>query len=263
MVRNNNSSCLQLTSTWTQDAEDQIPEHRTQAAGCRIDSSSSTNHNRFIVTGGRDVTGEATATAWMITNKRTTTTTKILPDLLIPRYSHGCIVDEQNNYVYVMGGYNWSGRMIKSVEVLDLQHPSRGWKMVKAMPHPRAPLVVECCVNNGNGRRSVYLMGGSSASVVDCYHLDTNQWESLYDVPALPVPDAWIAGSTVVSRRYICLIGEDTPVTGQCVMALDISTERWVSPRNSIPSLQVDPVYSEALASIHYQNSSSSSSSSV
>lgn len=235
-------SRLTLIAEWKDDAEDSLPEHRTQAGGAQFDNG------KLIMTGGRDLSGEATASTWLYNRRQW----KDLPSLIIPRHSHGCITYQHK--VYVFGGYNWSDRMIKSVEVLDLKNLSAGWKMMPALHYPRVPLAVEVVQNK------IYVVGGGEYcdDAIECFDLATNQWErNGVKAPTIPVNDTWVAGSTVYQNKYICIIGEHTPETGSCLMAFDVSSLRWV-PSMQIPVIEVDPVESDVLTAIHYKHNGDS-----
>ncbi|XP_029341287.1 kelch-like protein 2 [Acyrthosiphon pisum] len=94
------------------------------------------------------------------------------PEMITSRVNTGvCVVND--NLVFAVGGYNYQGEPLRSVDMLDLTSDSLCWKPSVDMLVKRSNLGV-CAINN----YYIYAVGGSTlqSDTVECYYPSLDTW---------------------------------------------------------------------------------------
>ena len=140
-------------------------------------------------------------------------TWKTLPQLNTARYHHCSVV--MGDTVYVVGGLDADGNVVKSVERLDIKR--RQWSSVAFIPQP---VFFSVAISYGN---DVYVFGGRDAekNALRCsrrYDTVWGVWRSLADMPV-----ACDLGSVVTLNNYIYVVGGYR----KSCMRYDPATDCW------------------------------------
>mmetsp|Transcript_32165 Transcript_32165/g.47514 ORF Transcript_32165/g.47514 Transcript_32165/m.47514 type:complete len:563 (+) Transcript_32165:159-1847(+) len=223
------TNTLSLKSEWFGKTKG-LPHHRSNAAGGK------TEDGIRILTGGLNKNQEPKRNAWLYQNGKWDIQT--LPRINIARSSHGCAI--VNNKVYVLGGRNRNGHLIKSVEMLDLKNPQNGWMFVSPMKYARAPLAVAAVA----GSSFLYIFGSSGEKEnrsVERLDLSANEWKSTPHMPHTPSMLA-IFGAAVVGDK-IYLLGpkanQKKNAPADAAIVFDPSSKSWTRSEQSM-SLKFD-----------------------
>eukprot|EP00547_Thalassionema_nitzschioides_P009102 CAMPEP_0194226960 /NCGR_PEP_ID=MMETSP0156-20130528/42613_1 /TAXON_ID=33649 /ORGANISM="Thalassionema nitzschioides, Strain L26-B" /LENGTH=322 /DNA_ID=CAMNT_0038959427 /DNA_START=1293 /DNA_END=2261 /DNA_ORIENTATION=- len=210
------SNTLYLKSEWIGDTSKKLPHYRSDAAGGR------TKDGKFILTGGMNKNQEPKRSVWIYHNGEWDTET--LPPMNIARSSHGLVI--LNKKVYVLGGRNHNGYLIKSVEMFDLKNPQNGWTFVSRMKAARMPLAV-AAVPHSN---SLYVFGCSSEKEnrsVECLDLSLNAWKRMPDMPHSPrMLETY--GSAIVGDKVYVLGSNANQKKDSVAMIFDPLSSSWV-----------------------------------
>jgi len=210
------SNTLSLKSEWIGKTNKKLPHYRSNAAGGR------TKDGKFILIGGMNKYQEPKRNVWLYHGGDWDTET--LPQMNIARESHGCVI--LDNKVYVLGGRNRHGCLIKSVEMLDLRQLRNGWTFVAPMKIARAPLAV-AAVPGSNTLHVFGCSGEMENRSVERLDLSTNLWKRM---PSMPHSSHMLAtyGSTVVGGE-IFIIGQNAKSKqGGAAIVFDPLSSSWI-----------------------------------
>ena len=172
-------------------------------------SSVASHRERVVIVGRAHGGGDQRALLLdMIDNTKVTH----LPDLPEPHYNTGLVLSD--NYVYVIGGYNYNLGRLSSVYYLSFG--SDAWQTKTSMPHAVSlPLVIQ-------HQQRIYVLGGntysSSLSSVSQYNIKDDTWKSCSEMPVATNSEK---AGVIVHKNRINVLTVD-----KCLMYAD-DTDTW------------------------------------
>eukprot|EP00816_Leptocylindrus_hargravesii_P002373 CAMPEP_0196802000 /NCGR_PEP_ID=MMETSP1362-20130617/1741_1 /TAXON_ID=163516 /ORGANISM="Leptocylindrus danicus, Strain CCMP1856" /LENGTH=270 /DNA_ID=CAMNT_0042173197 /DNA_START=30 /DNA_END=839 /DNA_ORIENTATION=+ len=204
--------------------------------------SASIDEHRIIIVGGRDAGGNVLSSGF-IYDARTQQSTPLPNDM--PAALTGCRVVANDEYVYVIGGYD-GRRAVNMVYRLCLK--SEKWTTMAPMGTPRRYFAA--ILKDGY----IYVFGGTNddgamyydLSSTERYSIANNIWENLPDMPKGPR-----FGHCAVTTRgsEIYIVGGDGT---RSVDVFDTSSLTWKTPINVRDMPEVRPAAAAVVVKKRY-----------